>query len=149
MKNILNSPDRKIIQERISKLTPQSKNLWGKMNVNQMLRHTGEALRMCMGEIEVKAAGNFLSHTLAKWIILSGFPAPKGKVKTINVLDMVTKGINPSDFKMEKKNISEITERFLSSNQVYEHAVFGKLTKKQLGRLTYIHYNHHLNQFGV
>ena len=37
MKRLFNPEENNLIQERINKLTPDSRALWGKMNVSQML----------------------------------------------------------------------------------------------------------------
>lgn len=39
MGSLFNAEDNNSIRKRINKLTPDSKPLWGKMNVSQMLAH--------------------------------------------------------------------------------------------------------------
>ena len=79
-------------------------------------------------------------------------PAPKGKVKTYKELDQFVAGTKPTTFEKDKitliKTLGSFTGKF-PSNQKIVHPTFGKMDKNQLGRLIYIHLDHHLKQFGV
>jgi hypothetical protein len=148
MRNINNPEDTKSIQDRISKLTSGSKGQWGKMIVNQMLRHLSDALRMQSGEIEVKDTGNFFTHTVFKWVSLCGAPVPKN-VPTFPPIDQVARGVNPEDLQKEVDKLNTLIQRSLEPVESYYHPLFGKLSNSQRGRINYIHMNHHLKQFGV
>jgi hypothetical protein len=57
MKNIFNESDRNELLMRVEKLSPQSKALWGTMNVAQMLAHATYGAQMPTGEIQPKSVG--------------------------------------------------------------------------------------------
>ena len=82
MKNILNEEDRKELIARVNNLSEDDKRLWGKMNVNQMVCHITDGLRVSMQEIMTKYTGNKLKETLLKRLVLLGMPIPKGKAET-------------------------------------------------------------------
>jgi hypothetical protein len=46
MKSIFVKTDNDEIIGRINKLTPESQALWGKMTVDQMFKHTNEAVKV-------------------------------------------------------------------------------------------------------
>ena len=67
---------------RIKNLEPKSHALWGKMNINQMICHVSDQIRMATGEIKTEYIGNVFLRLIAKRLTLLGMPIPKGKVKT-------------------------------------------------------------------
>lgn len=148
MRNINNPEDREFISDRISKLTPETKALWGKMNSKQMLSHLSDAMRMQLGEIKVEDKGNFFTHTVFKWVSLCGAPVPKN-VPTFPPIDQVARGVNPEDLQKEVDKLNTLIQRSLEPVESYYHPLFGKLSNSQRGRINYIHMNHHLKQFGV
>jgi hypothetical protein len=130
------------------KLTPETKGLWGKMNVKQMLLHLSDTLRMELGEIEIEDKGNFFTHTVFKWVSLSGAPVPKN-APTFHPIDQVARGVDPEDLHKEVDKLNVLLQRSLDPIRSYAHPIFGKLSHSQGGRINYIHMNHHLKQFGV
>ena len=64
MKSIFDKKDNDEFISRINKLTPETKANWGKMSVNQMFKHTNEALIVAFGEKELRI--NFLMKFLGK-----------------------------------------------------------------------------------
>ncbi len=152
MKTILNEKDKLNIIERINKLLPERKKLWGKMNVNEMLCHTSDQIRMATGKIQPKYLGNVLFKTIVKWLILAGIPTPKGKVQTVRELNQEKEGTRPVGFDQDLKLLINYIEEFDKSfplNTKITHPAFGPMMKKEWGRLIYLHLDHHLKQFGV
>src|ERR1044072_4755264 len=49
MKSLFEKPERENILYRISQLSPGSKNVWGKMSVNQVLCHLADPFRDFLG----------------------------------------------------------------------------------------------------
>lgn len=150
MKNLL---DIKIISEvehRISSLNENSQRLWGKMNVNEMVCHCSDQLRLAFGELHSKDVGNPILKTFVKHLILWGMPAPKGKVETVPELKQGVGGTKPTTFEQDKKTLLDLVGNFqlrIEKNPDQVHPAFGKLTTKQWARLCYTHLDHHLKQF--
>jgi hypothetical protein len=150
MKNILNEADTNEILQRIEKLTPETKALWGTMNVAQMLAHCTNAAKLPTAEIKTTMAPfpfNLLGKLLKNKILGEG-PLRKNSptAKEIKVVD-------PKDFQVEKANfIAAIKKLHQGGEQVMKaekHPFFGKMTAKEWGRVNYKHADHHLSQFGV
>jgi hypothetical protein len=64
MGSLLNNEDNNSVQERINKLTPDIKPLWGKMNVSQMLAHLQPTMLVSFGELKLK--GGLMGFLLGK-----------------------------------------------------------------------------------
>jgi hypothetical protein len=91
------------LKERINKITPDTKPLWGKMNVNQCLRHMNLSLDIPTGKLEPTIAN---VPPMPKWLLkffLLNMKAPKERAETFKELNMVANQINPEEFEIEKK----------------------------------------------
>lgn len=151
MKNLLNMEDNKEMVGRISSVSISDRPLWGKMNVSEMLVHLADQIRIGLGTKETKFVGNAISTSIAKYAVLLGVPAPKGKVNTVPELKQGAGGSKTVGFDQDKKTLIDMVNDFSKSHGAdtfREHPYFGNLSKKQWGRLAYIHINHHLKQFG-
>ncbi|MBK7104904.1 MAG: DUF1569 domain-containing protein [Ignavibacteriae bacterium] len=152
MKNILDLDNINFIINRINSLSNDTQRLWGKMTVNQMLCHCSDQIKMACGKIKISSTGNFLQRRILKHLILLGLPAPKGRVQTYKELDQNFNGTKPTDFEKDKEFLINTIQNFnqcYPENLLLTHSTFGKMNKKQWGRLIYIHLDHHLRQFGV
>jgi len=152
MNNILILNNQNLILGRINSLSENSKRHWGKMIASQMVCHCADQIKMATGKIKISVKGNIIQKTLLKNIILLGMPAPKGKVKTYKELDQLVRGTKPTTFEKDKQILINLVKNFdleYPNNNMVEHPSFGKMNKKQWGRLIYIHLDHHLKQFGV
>jgi hypothetical protein len=150
MKNIFNEADKNELLQRIEKLTPESKPLWGKMNVSQMMAHCTAAAKMPTGEVMTKRAGFPLSllGSMLKSTILGEAPLRKNSPTAPEL-----KVTNPQEFATEKANliaaIKKLAEGGENAVKNNTHPFFGKMTAKEWGRINYKHPDHHLKQFGV
>lgn len=150
MGNILNKKDLEEIKTRILDLKRDDLPLWGKMNVSEMLCHTADQIKLSTGEIKVADKSRFMTRTLLKRLILMGMKAPKGKVETLAEVNPHKLGSKPVHFDSDRDYLLRKLQDFVGFNEkeVVPHAVFGKLSKKQWGKLIYAHLDHHLSQFG-
>ena len=146
VKNLFDPAVKQEILVRINKLTPESKALWGKMNVSQMLAHVQLPISCAYGAHQVK--GSFILRLLGpffKSILYNNKPYKQGLPtdKTYVISDS-------RNYESEKQNLLEKLDRFSAENIVLErHPVWGKFTKEQWSKATWKHLDHHLQQFGV
>ncbi|HEY6062666.1 MAG TPA: DUF1569 domain-containing protein [Chitinophagaceae bacterium] len=150
MKNLFNPAVKEEILSRIDKLTPESKALWGKMNVNQTLRHMTMSFDIATGKLDPTVSK---VPPLPKWLfklfLLNAKP-PKGKAETFKEMNTVANNINPPDFETERRNLKKAVEDFFNSDSlIAEYKIAGKFKKDDWGKLNYNHTDHHLRQFGV
>lgn len=149
-KNLLQPEVKEDILSRINKLNAQTPRQWGKMNLNQMLRHNSDAMRQVYGEIKIAPRGNWFVKHLMRYIILkTDMPTPKEKAETFPELNMVARNINPPDFDSEKKQLYDLIKNFPAKQLHPTSPLLGKMTNEEWARLMYTHLDHHLKQFGV
>lgn len=139
------------IINRINRLTPESRALWGKMDVNQMLCHCADAIKMATREREVADKSSFAKRALLKPLVLYVLPIPKN-VPTARELDQTQGGTTPTDFESDKRDLLASIEKMRSLRDDYDwapHPTFGRMNRRQWGLLAHKHMDHHLKQFGV
>jgi len=149
--NIFDQPAREEVFSRIQKLTVGSKGKWGRLSAPQMVRHLAEACRLAFDEIPIADQSTFFTRTLAKWIFLSNIKPPgreKGKIKTLAEVDIVELKTTVAEMQIEKDNYKALVERMVSTPELSKkHPLFGKMSRKDWGLLTYAHADYHLTQF--
>jgi hypothetical protein len=127
VKNLFDPAVKQDIVIRINKLTPDSKGLWGKMNVSQMLAHVQVPIGVAEGTNKIKRTlfGRIVGP-LAKSIIYNNKPF-KRSLPTDPSFVMLG---NEKDFETEKQNLLEMVSNFTEKTIVNEvHPFFGKMTK--------------------
>lgn len=150
MKNIFDLEARNELLARIEKVTPDQKALWGKMNINQGLRHMRMAFEIPTGRLNPTIAKPVkMPKWLLKFFLLNVKP-PKGGAETFVEMNMVNNNINPTDFEAEKKELLNAINTFFGENNLIpENKIAGKFSKADWGKLNYNHTDHHLRQFGA
>lgn len=149
MKTLLDAADSNEVLQRIHRLRPDSRALWGKMTVAQMLAHTQVPLRVASGELVLRRGLiGLLFGRLARRMLVG--PKPFGR-------DMPTapefRVQDERDFAIEKANLIALLQRFQSRGAAgitkKPHPFFGPLSVEQWEALQWKHVDHHLRQFGV
>jgi hypothetical protein len=148
--NIVAEADRAAILRRISQLNQDSKRQWGQLSLNQMIIHLADQVRMALGEINMGDKSSFLTKYVFKPLVLrsKGFKKNfKSGARMAAVLDSITE----EQLQELRKLLVQTIERFIATPErnLHPHFIFGALSKKQWGRLIYMHLDHHLTQFGV
>jgi hypothetical protein len=135
---------------RIEKLTPQTKPIWGTMDVAKMLAHINITYDLNEGRLVSKTP--FIMK-----LILKAFVKPtvvndepyKHNSRTAPVF-LIT---DEKDFESEKTkliaNLKTVQAKGEAHFEGKESNSFGKLTSKEWNNLFYKHLDHHFNQFGV
>lgn len=148
MGSILNEADRAEIVRRMRSLSLSSNGRWGSMDVASMLQHLRLSARMTLGELAVPSANKRAFHMFPlKHLILYVFPFPKG-AKTAPAL----KPTDKASFEEERAALLELLERIGTGSRdgkAPDHPLFGPLTWREWGVVTYKHADHHLRQFGA
>jgi hypothetical protein len=150
MKNWFNSNDRAALMARLEKLAPQSRALWGKMNAHQTLCHLAEPLRSALGENQAARIKSPLGLLGLSWLIMWYIPWPKGAPTTPAFLPG-TGMTSPTEFQKDKATLVELLQRFShfpTSKNFEPSPVFGRISRRSWGRITWRHLDHHLRQFG-
>lgn len=147
VKNLFNPVVKKEMLARIHRLTPESKPLWGKMNVSQMMAHLQVPIGVALGTHLVK--GNFLMRLIMPLFKKKLYDNTPWKKSLPTDKTFIMTGTD-KDFELEKLHLVDMVERFSENTIIIEHhPIFGKLTKEQWSKATWKHLDHHLAQFGV
>ena len=152
MKSISELKDLEEISARIGLLQPEAKGLWGVMNVNQMLCHVSDPVRGALGERTYKDISNLFTSTFAKWIFLYLFPFPKNAPTGREFNQVKGSGTPVKDFESDRKELLRLLQQLHVSSpsaKLIGHPLFGNMSNWEWGRITYLHLDHHLKQFGV
>lgn len=148
MGSILNEQDRAAIERRLQSLSISSTRRWGSMDVVAMLEHLRLSARMTLGELSVPSVNKraFQMFPL-KHVILYVLPFPKGAPTAPEL-----KPVDPISFEEERAALLEMLERIGTGPREGvgpAHPLFGPLTWREWGVVTYKHADHHLKQFGA
>jgi uncharacterized protein DUF1569 len=148
MRSILNQRDRAEINGRVRSLSASSTGRWGSMTVTCMLQHLRLSARMTLGELSVPSANKRAFQLFPlKHLILYVLPFPKGAPTAPE--------LKPTDavlFEEERAALLELLDRIGMGPKKGEgpaHPLFGPLTWREWGAVTYKHADHHLRQFGA
>jgi hypothetical protein len=147
MKTLFDTATQEEILQRFERVTPDRRPLWGRMNASQMLAHLGDQLRMGLGDIATSRASGLLSSRPVSWLMLYVIPWPHGAKGPAEAFTTA-----PAGWEEDKEKFRALIRRFIERSPADawpEHPLFGKLSGKDWGVLSYKHFHHHLRQFGV
>ena len=148
MGSILNETDRAAIVNRMRSLSTSSTRRWGTMDVTGMLKHLHLSALMALGEMDVPSANKRAFHMFPlKHLLLYVVPFPKGAPTAPKL-----KPADAASLEEERAALLELIERLgtgPSEGSGPAHPLFGPLTWREWGVVTYKHADHHLKQFGV
>jgi hypothetical protein len=134
------------IINRINKLTPDTKPLWGKMTVAQMMAHCIEGFRSAYGEIKLKRSFiGILFGGMAKKSVMGDKPFKRDLPTDKNFIIRYER-----NFEEEKNKLTAYVKKFeVRALTKDTHPFFGKMTTDEWDKLMVKHLDHHLRQFGV
>jgi Protein of unknown function (DUF1569) len=139
------------IIQRIEKLTPQTKSIWGKMSVSQMLAHCNVSYEYVYEPEKYKPASGFMKLIL-KLLVKKGVVNEVPYKQSLNTAPDF-KVSDDKDFEREKSRLIAFIEKTSKLGTSFfegkESHSFGKLSSTEWNNMFYKHIDHHLRQFGV
>lgn len=150
MKTLFDPERRTELIRRIGRLDPDSKALWGKMNVYQMAKHCVIWNEWVLGKSDLVTGQEFLGKLFGKMALRSNTRddkplsrhMPAGKNFTVKEAEE-----NLDAWKVRWISLTEDYAEF--ANDGFIHDFFGPMSREQIGIFAYKHIDHHLRQFGV
>jgi hypothetical protein len=147
IKDLFDPVVKQEIIDRIHQLSPNTKQVWGKMNVSQMLAHVQMPIRIAFGTHQPK--GSFLLRLIGPLFKSKLWDEKPYKQSLPTDPTFVMIDIE-KDFEKEKAVLIDLVNNFNETSiQGDQHPVFGKLSKHNWSKATWKHLDHHLKQFGV
>ena len=148
MGSILNEHDRTEISNRLRSLSASSARRWGSLDLAGMLQHLRLSAAMAVGELSLPSSNKrALQMFPLKHLILYVLPFPKGAPTAPGLKPQVDASLEE-----ERAAVLELLERIGTGpgeGAGPAHPLFGTLTRREWGVVTYKHCDHHLKQFGV
>ena len=148
MGSILNEGDRAKIVSRLESLSVSSTRRWGSLEVAGMLQHLRLSARMTLGDLPVASSNKRVFQVFPlKHLILYVLPFPKGAPTAAEL-----KPVDAASFEEERLLLLELLERIgtgPTEGAGPAHPLFGPMSWREWGVVTYKHADHHLKQFGV
>lgn len=148
MRSILNKSDLGEIGSRVRLLSLSSTARWGSMHVVDMLQHLRLSARMTLGELPVPSANKRVFQMFPlKHLIIYVLPFPKGAPTAPELKPSVSESLEE-----ERAALLALLERIGAGPREGAgpaHPLFGPMTWREWGVVTYKHADHHLRQFGA
>ena len=148
MHSILNENDRTAISSRMQSLSAASTARWGKMTVTEMLQHLRLSAQMTVGELKVESSNKRAFQVFPlKHLILYVLPFPKGAPTAPELYPGPA-----AHFEEERAAVLALLDRIgvgPREGAGTAHPLFGPLSWREWGAVTYKHVDHHLKQFGA
>ena len=134
------------IRKRIQSLSVDSRRLWGKMTIDQMLWHVNVSMREAVGEYTPQLKPLPVPKVVMRWAVIN---LPWGRGARTRE-DMYA--VSTHDFNVQKAECLSLIDRIVSrplSAEWPKSASMGSMTGKHWSQLTAKHLDHHLRQFGA
>lgn len=145
MKTVFDTSTRNELISRINSLNENSRPQWGKMTVDQMLKHCRLWEEMALGGKKYKQV--FIGRLFGKMVLRNLLKNDKPLSRNTPTIPEL-RIIDTADIEAEKKKWVALMEGYANfSNDNFIHPFFGKINKEQTGYLAYKHADHHLRQF--
>lgn len=139
------------IINRINALQPNATRQWGSMSIEQMLVHCADQIRICIEEKPARSFGNGFTRWLSRLLFVKiGMKFPKNS-RTLPELDPNKKMTRVESFEQDRDQLLRLIRQFgqLPTERSFSHPLLGKANKDEIGKIIYLHLDHHLQQFGV
>lgn len=152
MRTLARPREKAEILQRLRTVRPESVRRWGRMSAHQMVCHLSDSLRVVTGQKPVSHATGLLPRTIVKWTALY-FPLrwPAG-IATRPEIDQEVGGTRPVDFAADVAQLEALLELVTTQTRRVSwqaHPIFGRLSEAAWLRWAYLHFDHHLRQFGA
>ena len=145
MKNIFLKENYEEILNRLNKLSADSKPLWGKMDIAQMLHHLNLTMEAPLGKTSFPSEANIIARLFFKSILYNDKSMGQG-LRTAKSFIIKDKFNFDEEKRKALENLYDVFKK--NANGSYNpHIVFGELTTEQWGKHFYKHTDHHLKQF--
>ncbi len=139
------------IHQRLNGLKPDTRALWGQMQVHQMLAHMNDAFKISLGMKSADDKSNFYTRKIMFPVAVYLLPSWPKDNPTAPEMNQQKQGTPARDFYTEMEFVKKMMDIFneREEEKLKPHPMFGKLSKQQWADLLVKHFDHHLKQFGV
>ena len=147
-RSLLDDQCRAEVLGRLASLEPGRPALWGTMNAPRMVAHLSDQMRHTLGDAPCAPRPGLRRNALVRHLAIYWIPWPKGRIKGPSEAFATAPGAWDEDV----AGLASLVERFCADERTGpwpEHALLGRMTRKDWGAFCYKHFDHHLRQFGA
>jgi hypothetical protein len=152
MKTLMNPAQVARQLERLEKLLPETKPLWGLLTAGDLLPHLTDPFKIALGEMEAIPVDSFFITKIGKFAAIFLMPRwPKG-APTHPKTNIQIAGRKGTDFTADKMELIETMARFIDlyPKMIYQpHPIFGKISNQTWAIVMNKHLDHHFRQFNL
>ncbi len=136
---------------RVQALRADSNRKFGKMSIEQMLKHLRNAFEVSLGEKSLPDESKPIVRDVLFFLIARVITTwPGGRIKAPDYWSPPA----DYDFERERKELLGAMDRFLGAfeaapDKIGVHPILGPLTMRKWSQLMGVHMHHHMRQFGV
>jgi len=148
MPSLFDPQRRAMILDRVSRLAPDLKPVWGRFTANEMVCHVSCDLRQGLGELEAGPPSGPWARFPLNWLLIHVVPWPKGKGRSPPEF-LATR---PTTWTADVSRLRGLIERFAERGSAAPwppNRVFGRISGTNWGVLLHKHLDYHLRQFGA
>ena len=136
------------IRERLLRLTPEDRALWGRMSVTQMVRHLDYAYDVALADRSVGPVSGPPPWLLKFAALRLPIRWQKGTPTTQELVVALEEDCPLSFAELVSETIGKVEAVASGVRWQSSHPFFGKMSAKDWMRWGYLHADHHLRQFG-
>jgi hypothetical protein len=117
------------------------------MTAPQMVCHVSEQMRQALGEMQAQPVSGPLAHLPLNWLVIHLLPWPKGRAASPPEFLQ-----RSPEWEHDLAELKRLVNAFSARGDAAQwppSPVFGRISGRSWGVLTYRHLDHHLRQFGV
>lgn len=147
MGTLFDARDRRMILERLGKLRPDARPLWGRFTPSQMVCHVTTGVGQGLGEVVLGPPSGPLTHWPLNWLLIHVVPFPRNAPAAPDMLSRA-----PTSWEQDMATLRRMVEAYGAADPGGEwpaSRVFGRISGRSWGVLQYKHLDHHLRQFGL
>ena len=138
--------------DRLEKLLPETKPLWGLLTAGDLLPHLTDPFKIALGETDAVPVESFFLTGLGKFAAIFLMPRwPKG-APTHPKTNIQIDGRKGADFATDRTEVVEAMARFIDcypKMTYHPHPIFGKLSNQTWAIVMNKHLDHHFRQFNL
>jgi len=147
-RSLFDANTRASVLERIARLAPERRPIWGRFTASEMVCHVSCGLRQGLGELDAGPPSGPLKRFPMNWLVIHVLPWPKGKGQSPPEF-LATR---PTTWATDIAQLRDLVQRFGARGPAAHwppSRVFGAISGRSWGVLQHKHLDHHLRQFGV
>jgi hypothetical protein len=135
-------------RERLRRLTPEDRALWGKMSATQMVRHLSCSYDVALADRRVGPMKGPPPWLLKFAALRSGLRWPQNTETTPEIKQALEEESTATFVELVDETVQKMGAVATGTRRNASHPMFGKMSAKDWMRWGYLHADHHLRQFG-